>query len=262
LDGTLLDQDTYEFQEARPLLESLKAKSMPVIICTSKTRAEIEECRRRMGLREPFIAENGAAVFVPRDLIKVKRRGVFLEKGIYDVAELGFPHEELRQTWDQVKAREHFRMKGFSEMTIEEISDLTGLSYEDARLAAMREYSEPFVFHESPDRLRRFEALVQERGLQVTRGGRFHHLIGQNDKGKAVGILKQVYGDVYPNARLWTVGLGDSTNDIPMLMEVDIPVVIRKKNGSWQHLPAFGPVIYSSKAGPAGWAETLHGVLS
>jgi mannosyl-3-phosphoglycerate phosphatase len=261
LDGTLLDHDTYGFEEARTALDALKGKSIPVIICSSKTRAEIEGYQRRMDLTAPFIAENGAAVFTPRDMLK-KKRPAFVEKGAYYVAELGTPHKDLLEVWHQVKAIEGFRMQGFSEMTVEEIAALTGLSYEEASLAAMREYSEPFLFSEKADRLGFLERLLRERGLQITKGGRFYHMIGQSDKGKAVRMLREVYEEMFPGTRLWTVGLGDSANDIPMLIQVDTPIVIRKKTGGWEHVPARGPVIYSNKAGPQGWAETLEGVLS
>jgi mannosyl-3-phosphoglycerate phosphatase len=194
-------------------------------------------------------------------MLKAKR-AAFVEKGAYYVAELGTPHKELLATWQQVKAKEDFRMKGFSQMTAEEIAALTGLSSEEAGLAAMREYSEPFLFSETPERLALLVKLLQERALQVTRGGRFYHVIGQNDKGKAVKILQKAYKEMFPGKRLWAVGLGDSANDIPMLMHVDTPVVIRKKTGGWEHVPAMGPVIYSGKPGPQGWAETIHGILS
>ena len=142
-------------------------------------------------------------------------------------------------------------------MTVEEIGARTGLPIEEARLAAMREYSEPFVFSDTADRLQRFERFVEQRGLQMTKGGRFYHLTGQNDKGKAVQVLKKLYAQTYPRTKLCAVGLGDSANDIPMLKKVDMPVVIRKKTGQWEDLQGIGPVVQSAKPGPKGWAEEV-----
>jgi mannosyl-3-phosphoglycerate phosphatase len=65
LDATLVDHDTYDFEAARTTLEMLRNKTVPVIICSSKTHAEIEVYRKRMDLRGPFIVENGGAIFVP-----------------------------------------------------------------------------------------------------------------------------------------------------------------------------------------------------
>jgi mannosyl-3-phosphoglycerate phosphatase len=260
LDGTLIDHDTYQFKEARATLELLRQRSIPVIICSSKTRAEIEVCRLRMGLETPFIVENGAAVFVPRNILNPTGEG-FVEKETYHAVELGIPYGVLCDIWRKTKDQEGFHMIGFSEMTIEEISAHTGLLIEDARLAAMREYSEPFLFSDTPDRFQRLDSLLQEQGLQITKGGRFYHLTGHNDKGKAVEILKKLYAQAYPRRKLITVGLGDSANDIPMLKHVDIPVVIRKKTGEWESIHGVDPVIYSKKPGPSGWAEAIKQIL-
>jgi len=256
LDGTLMDHDTYEFQEAETALGVLRRQSIPVIICSSKTRAEIELCRRRMGLKAPFIVENGAAIFIPRDMLNLRGES-FVPRGDYHVLELGAPYAVLCNTLEAIKNTERFRMTGFSEMTVQEIGELTGLPVEEARLAAMREYSEPFVFSDTAERLQRFERLVEQRGLQMTKGGRFYHLTGQNDKGKAVQVLKKLYAQTYPRTKLCAVGLGDSANDIPMLKKVDMPVVIRKKTGQWEDLQGIGPVVQSAKPGPKGWAEEV-----
>lgn len=260
LDGTLMDHDTYEFQDAQSTLEELRRQSIPVIICSSKTRAEIEVCRRRMGLKAPFIVENGGAIFIPRDMLNLKGES-FVARGGYHVLELGVPYGVLRNTWEAIKNREKLRMRGFSEMTVEEISARTGLPFEEARLAAMREYSEPFVFSDTVDRLQRLGSLLQERGLQMTKGGRFYHLLGQNDKGKAVQILKRLYAQTYPDTKLWAVALGDSANDGSMLEQVDRPIVIRKKTGQWEHFQGIGSVVQSAEPGPKGWAEEVLRIL-
>jgi len=270
LDGTLIDHDTYDFKEAQPALDQLRSRSIPVIICSSKTRAEIEVYRRRMGLSDPFIVENGGAIFIPSHTLDLSSpppsRGrvwvgvKFVERGPYHVVELGVPYAHLCTIWKEIK-KKNFRMKGFSEMTIEEIAACTGLPLEEAPLAARREYSEPFVFSDTSAQLRRLESLLQKRGLRITRGGRFYHMIGLNDKGTAVQVLRRAYANTYPDKRIWAAGLGDSANDIPMLRHVDMPIVIRKKTGEWEHIQGVEPVICSDKAGPRGWAETIQTIL-
>ena len=270
LDGTLIDHDTYDFKEAQPALDQLRSRSIPVIICSSKTRAEIEICRLRMGLSYPFIVENGGAIFIPSHTLDLSSpppsRGrvwvevKFVKRGPYHVVELGVPYAHLCTIWKEIK-KKNFRMKGFSEMTIEEIAACTGLPLEEASLAARREYSEPFIFSDTSAQFRLLESLLQKRGLRITRGGRFYHMIGLNDKGTAVQVLRRVYANTYPDKRIWTAGLGDSANDIPMLRHVDMPIVIRKKTGEWEHIQGVEPVICSDKAGPRGWAEMIHTIL-
>jgi mannosyl-3-phosphoglycerate phosphatase len=67
LDGTLLNGETYDYQAVLPALETLKQKGIPVIPVTSKTRAEVETLIQTVGITDPFVVENGSAIFIPRD---------------------------------------------------------------------------------------------------------------------------------------------------------------------------------------------------
>jgi mannosyl-3-phosphoglycerate phosphatase len=259
LDGTLIDHDTYDFAEAQPALDQLRARSIPVIFCTSKTRAEIEIYRQRMNLDHPFICENGGAIFLPKSGPDV--RGIpFVQKDHYRVIELGMPHADLCSIWKSLKFQEGFPMEGFSDMALERIMAETNLSREEAALAAKREYTEPFKFSGTPAQFDLFEKRAREEGLKITKGGRFHHLIGDNDKGKALQILRGIYANAHPKRRIVTVGLGDSANDIPMLQQVDVPVVVRRKTGDWERIGAAN-AIYTEEAGPRGWAEAIGAIL-
>ena len=61
LDGTLLEHSTYSFAEAEEALDLLRSQDIPLVICTSKTRSEVEFWRRLLGNEHPFIVENGGA---------------------------------------------------------------------------------------------------------------------------------------------------------------------------------------------------------
>ena len=67
LDGTLLDHHTYAFDEALETIEALKDRGIPIIPCTSKTRAETVSLMQAMDIHGPMIIENGAAIWVPQD---------------------------------------------------------------------------------------------------------------------------------------------------------------------------------------------------
>ena len=53
LDGTLLDS-VYSFRKALPALKAVKEKNIPLILCSSKTRAEIEHCRKNSEINIPL----------------------------------------------------------------------------------------------------------------------------------------------------------------------------------------------------------------
>ena len=62
LDGTLMDEN-YDISPARKTLNLLSELNIPVIPCTSKTASEVRYFRKQNGLTDPFIVENGAAVY-------------------------------------------------------------------------------------------------------------------------------------------------------------------------------------------------------
>ena len=62
LDGTLMNED-YDISPAKKTLKMLAELNIPVIPCTSKTASEVRYFRNENGLSDPFIVENGAAIY-------------------------------------------------------------------------------------------------------------------------------------------------------------------------------------------------------
>src|SRR5688572_23204941 len=96
LDGTLLDRETYSFTAAIPALHQLRERQIPLVLCTSKTRAEVEAVRVALGNRHPFIVENGGAIFLPKRYFPFAIPGSEHRDG-YDVVPLGDNYAELVQ---------------------------------------------------------------------------------------------------------------------------------------------------------------------
>jgi mannosyl-3-phosphoglycerate phosphatase len=256
LDGCLLDKHTYSFEEARPALDALQSIHIPVVFVSGKTRAEIEPLRQRLDHHDPFIVENGGAVFIPSGtfefpLERSRRRSS------YHVIELGTPYALLRDVLKQIEESVDTPLLGFGDLSLDEIMDTTGLSREDALRAKLREFDEPFLL-DGPSKL--VEEVCRQivmRGLRWTRGGRFFHLTGANDKGLAVAILLRCY------KRQWrmnglpedleAVGIGDSLNDLPLLLSVERPVLVQKPDGSYDPEINLPGLIRAPGVGPAGW---------
>ncbi len=254
LDGTLLDHDTYSFEPAREALAALESENVPVVFTTSKTRAEIEKWRRLAGNTDPFISENGGAIFVPE--------GYFGGDFVYDrkedsylVIELGAPHRELARALGDIRRETGIEIRGVSEMNVEEIMKLTGLGEDDAALVRKREYGEPFVVGGGNEAEKTVISEIKKRGLRHTQGGRFHHILGQSDKGKAVSILKGLY--VKEWGLVETAGIGDSLNDLPMLEAVDIPILVRKPGGGYDERINIAGMAIADAPGPYGWNSAI-----
>lgn len=252
LDGTLLHPRTYSFEEAQAALELIKAKKVPLILCSSKTRIEIEEHRRSLGNHSPFISENGGGIFIPDRYFDFPVEGKAING--YKVIITGKPYSEIRAIFNGVRERTGINVRGFGDMDTNQVAVLTGLKKEDAERATAREFDEPFVFAEGEERVSEFLAYIEEAGLHWTRG-MFYHILGDNDKGKAIRILMRFYKRAYGN--ICTAGLGDSLNDLPLLQNVDYPYLMQKEDGSYTAEITIPNIIKASGVGPAGWNNSV-----
>jgi len=256
LDGTLLDHDTYRFNEAEDALRVLRRKRFPLVLVSSKTRQELEEWWSTLQTSAPFIVENGGAIFIPRGAFAFEIENAH-DVGEFRVVELGMRYEKLIEAFDTLRKRTGLPLRGFHEMSVEEVVSLTNLSREQAGKAMKREYSEPFVLLADDRNILDLRAVAYQFGLQITTGGRFHHLMGGNDKGKAVRIVAGFFEREYSNREVLSVGIGDGPNDIPMLNVVAYPIVVQQPDGSYLHAPLPPHTLFAKGHGPAGWAEGI-----
>lgn len=255
LDGTLLDPASYAFDAALPAIRHAQAHNIPLILCSSKTRAEIEVYREQLGNSHPFISENGGGIFVPHGYFAAPVAGEEIDG--YQVIVLGTPYDEVRRQFVELRERLGVAVRGFGDMTAEEVAALTGLTREAAKLSMQREFDEPFVFDEAPDE--RFLQAIEAAGLRWTQGNLFH-IMGRHHKGRAIGLLKELYQRQF--GALTSIGLGDSLNDLPMLTVVDQPVLVRHEDGSYDRRIEIPYLMKTRLPGPAGWNETLLQLLS
>lgn len=254
LDGTLLHPKAYSFEEAGPALGLIKEEGIPLILCSSKTRAEMEVYLKKLENKHPFVSENGGGIFIPKGYFKSVGCGVpTFCSSRYDFVILATPYQEIRETFIDLRQRLNARVKGFGDMTAREIAVISGLTEEEANLAKQRDFGEPFIFFEG-DADKRFLNAIEEKGLHWTQG-RFFHIMGNNDKGKAVKILKHLYEKTF--GQIVTIGLGDGFNDLPMLKEVDHPVLIPKEDGSYDTRVDIPNLTKAKRIGPSGWNEEV-----
>lgn len=262
LDGTLLDALTYSYQAANPALDELRARGIPLILASSKTRAEMEPIRFNLDHRDPFIVENGGGIFIPKGFFTFPLDGTVL-RGPYQVIELGAPYARLRTALKEIAQNLEVRIKGFGDMPVEEIVERTGLTHAEAILAKQREYDEPFVIEGPSAWIDEVQRQAEARGLTCTKGGRFHHLLGPSDKGQACRYLIDCFRRQYARngLRLLTVGLGDSLNDSPMLTVVDRPILVQKLDGSYDSGVQLPNLLRAHGIGPAGWNWAVLSLL-
>jgi len=256
LDGTLLDSESYSFEDAKQALEIIRKKDIPLIFSTSKSRDETIYYRKLMENNHPFIVENGGGIYIPFNYFNFELSYNRKWNG-YIIIELGMPIKKIRELIHKIRDKNGWQIKGFGDMDVEEVMNLTSLPYNQAKLAIVREYDEPAVIHDRDIIPYLRKELLKEK-LNLTIGGRFIHIHGDNDKGKAMDKLVRFYKRVNPNIKI--IALGDSDNDLPMLKRADIPIVIKRKDGTFLKKDDSSWRI-SPYPAPKGWACVIEEVL-
>jgi mannosyl-3-phosphoglycerate phosphatase len=214
VDGTLMDH-SYDLTPAKETIKTLQKLSIPVILCTSKTASEVKVIRKELNLTDPYIVENGAAIY-----------GESLEKVNGEII-LGKKYEYLEEILNFISKEIDYKLIPLNDLTDQEATQLTGLKGNSLNLMRDRHWSMPFL---NPPSLLEEKINICSKKFQVDifKGNRMSHLLSKNsNKGKAINALKK-----YSNIQnIQIIGLGDSPNDLPLLLNSDIRIVIPGKDG-------------------------------
>ena len=262
LDGTLLEWSSFSPQVARPGLLRLREMGVPVIFCSSKTASEQRALRQELGIRSiPAIVENGAAIITP-DSTGLPTGGWSAAPGEpgRSALALGLVAADIHARLDRVRERTGQPLRGYRNITDEDLAALTGLSLEAAGRARRRHYSETLIDNLPAETWTALDAEFAAEGLECRHGGRFHTVTGAGtDKGQAVRRVVELYERAYGRP-VQSVGLGDSANDLPLLEAVDLPFLVAREDGTWADLDLPG-LHRAEGCGPFGWMEVIDGLL-
>jgi len=243
LDGTLLDHTTYSWEAARPALERLARLDIPVILATSKTAAETTLLQREMGLTcYPAIVENGAGI-------------ADLNGG---TGQNAHEYKRLRAIVDGSPAQLRTSFVGFGDMSVEEVTEMTGLSPEAASHAKNRDFSEPGLWSGRVAEKDAFLSELAEHGVTAREGGRFLTL--SFGKTKMDGMREVIRQFGHPRS----IALGDAPNDVEMLESADFGVIVT--NPHHAPLPRLsgeetGQITRTDEPGPEGWNTAMNAFL-
>jgi mannosyl-3-phosphoglycerate phosphatase family protein len=223
----------------------LQAAGIPVIFCSSRTRAEQEALRADLGIGDPYVVENGAAVIVPAGSL-----GRLEEEAVC----FGIPFSEVRRRLGEAGRRSGVELCGYADLSVEEVAARTGLSSAEAARARRREYSETAWVTGSSTQMGEFRLAVEQLGLRMAAGRHGFTFSGRHDKGTGVQHLLSCLPGVPSYA------VGDDHNDHPMFEAVGRSFQVQKPDGTWAE-PVPQSVIRVPAPGPAGFALAVETIL-
>ena len=244
LDGTLLSHSDYQWKQAAPALRRLADIGAGVVMASSKTGAEIASLRAEMGLQHwPAILENGAGLL----------------EAYAEAPSDCSDYAQLRAGLSNISAPLRARFLGFGDMNEAQVSEATGLSHSDARLAKQRAFSEPGIWSGTLEEKEDFLAELAKLRIFARDGGRFMTLSLGATKADQMADLMRNYGPRH------TIALGDAPNDVEMLEKADLGIIIANPHRA--PLPELkgesaGRIIRTTLSGPEGWNAAILAQLT
>ena len=249
LDGTLLNRDTFKFDEIKDYIKSLINNGITIIPNTSKTNAELYNFIKELGINIPFITENGSAI-----------HGLnLINKNLPDEIILGREKELILKIFKK-ETPENLRTKCkfISKMEKNVQSKILGLKHNKLKNAFTRKYSIPILFKGNNEQKKNFFNVIKDIGLSLHEGGRVINLCDKVSKLKAmnkvVKILKKTEGNVK------TIGVGDNYNDLEMLKNSDFPCLVFNDKFLLDTIN-INNCIVSKNLAPNGWLEVVKMAL-
>jgi mannosyl-3-phosphoglycerate phosphatase family protein len=270
----LVDINTAKYgKNTRKLIDLLEEKNIPLILTSAKTRKEQNMVRKDLGLSDPYVAENGGAVIIPK--------GYFSDSALRDIEysqreieemenEGAYTNDEKRRYLDDseqsttIHDRRTRTTKKTSKVIVMELGESadsirTKLSY------IRKKYDINFkgVADFSIEELSNLVSISKEQAKRMAKRdyGETILQIQRNDISrflkyvKAEG-MKVIYGGRFFDVTIGTdkglavgllkrlfnnklhndvtfFGIGDSPNDVPMLNLMDVPILVQRPNSSW-----------------------------
>ena len=267
IDNTLLqsyiikDGEIYhieEYGEIKEIVQKLRTNNIPLVLCSSKTRFEQEKIRKYLEINDPYVVENGGAIFIPENYfpIDLEEFGLSISHNNENlVIELGKSYNRIIETLQEIREIFHIEFIAVHDLSLPELAQKVGISIEDAKLMASREYSET-ILEININKLDKLKKILNDRGLRILQGTRYNTVSSLHDKGSAISILKKLYSIKYENEKIESIGIGDAFNDIPMFENVDKPFLVRNIQNSYAPMK-INNLIRVNGIGQTGWKEII-----
>ena len=261
LDGTLLDHHTYAFDEALGTIKALKDRGIPIIPCTSKTRAETVNLMQAMGIDGPMIIENGAAIWVPQDWGLERPEGADSDADAW-CHSLGPSRGMIRRQLAILSIEWGNRYQSLCDLSDKQVAAVTGLDLEGAARAKQRKHCETLIWLGTPADRKAFAEQVETLDMRCVQGGRCVHVLASGGKAEAVSWLHHKIRRERPGfSAAVSLSAGDAENDVEMLEVTDLALLVRSAVNEPPSVRRRGGLLISDTAGPAGWAEGMEALI-
>src|SRR5215208_6907168 len=170
-DGKIYHIEEYG-EEIKEIVQKLRKNNIPLILCSSKTRFEQEKIRKYLEIHDPYVVENGGAIFIPENYFPIDLEELGLSISRIDdnlVIELGKSYNRIIETLQEIREIFHIEFIAVHDLSLPELAQKVGISINDAKLMASREYSET-ILEININKLDKLKKILNDRGLRILQG--------------------------------------------------------------------------------------------
>jgi predicted mannosyl-3-phosphoglycerate phosphatase (HAD superfamily) len=174
-------------------LEGLNEAEFPCIWLTSRTRAQLDEPRRRLGHSDPFIGESGCGVYLPEDYFHLKS-GNTIRLGRFTCIPVAKPQPAAAEALEELSTDLDIAAVSLRNLSPRELVQNTGLPATEAEQIRMRDFDELFFFAGASDSdIAKFAAEAKTRGFALQNLGPFWSFSVGADYAKCIRELGALY---------------------------------------------------------------------
>ena len=246
LDGSLLNKDTFRFDEIEDYFRKLISIGIKIIPNSSKTESELLDFNKEYNLNLSFIAENGSSINGLNLIHKNLPQTILMSRTvdiIYEIFNKYIPYD-LKQ-----------KIILISKLDTNKQENIFGLPLNKIKLAMDRKHSIPIQFKGSEVEKNEFIKRINNAGLTVQTGGRIMNICDKVNKSKAIAKTLELISNEIQN-EIITIGVGDNQNDMDMLKVTDYSCLVKNDNFD-SSLINIDNLIKSSEPSPLGWADVI-----
>lgn len=193
LDGIPWDPDTPAFEKAADMLAQISPGDVALVLCSGRTRSELEYLQRRLRIHDPFVCEFGAAVFIPSDYFRCEVPRSRDAVG-HRVVEFGTAYRRVVESLGLIAERNDIEIIRLSDLSLEDVARKCHVPLCHARLMTLREYTEGFqICDDTLAACHRLSRALNAAQLRCVVGDTFNFVGGLIDHRVGVSFLSALY---------------------------------------------------------------------
>jgi mannosyl-3-phosphoglycerate phosphatase len=171
----------------------LDHSAIPIVWVTARSRAQMDEPRRKFGHQHPFIGEDGCGVYLPEDYFHL-RPAKTVRKGRFTCIPLAAVQPAACDALELLSEQTGVSTVSLRSLAPRELEQNTGLPPRDAELARQRDFDELFFFAGAAETdIARFVAEANRRRIALRQHGVLWSLAVGADLGLCIRELSRLY---------------------------------------------------------------------